>query len=151
MATKFDKIYDLALTEIRDYKIDKIYSMSPLDFESYMRGFLNRAIPKFTNCQKDLSDINEINQEFNGDLTLVEQNILANWVIVSWLSREINDVSQINLSMNDGDFKRYAEGQNLKEKTEHHNKLREMVNQDMLDYGFRNVDWASWGSGIYDI
>jgi hypothetical protein len=46
-------------------------------------------------------------------------------------------------------FKHYAEAQNLTAKINARNMLREIVNQDMTDYGLKNVDWASWSAGVF--
>jgi len=151
MATLYNDIYDLALVELKDYRIDKIYNQSVGDFETYMRGFLAKAIPKFMNCQADLTDRDDTTKQFNVTLSDKEQDILSIWVGISWLNNAINDINQIQLHLNDTDFKHYAEGQNLKEKTAHRDKMREMVKQDEVDYGLKNTPWSSWISGNYGI
>lgn len=151
MSTLYSDIYDLAMIEIRDYKLDKIYALSPTNFAIYMRGFLAKAIPKFMNCVTDLSDRDDITMQFNNDLSDKEQDILSEWFVISWLSKEISDVTQFNMHLNDTDFKHYSEAQNLKEKTTHRDKLREMVKQDEVDYGLQNINWTDWASGNYGL
>jgi len=150
MATTFDEIYDLALVSIRDYKLDKLFDTSETDFKNYLEGFLKKAIPHFTNCKVDL----EANASFSTDtflvaLSLKEQNILSELLTIEWFKKEINDVTQITMSMNDSDSKRYSESQNLKEKVSYYNIMREIVNQDMVDYGISNIPWADWAGGTY--
>ena len=151
MATTYSEIYDLALITIRDYKLDELYDLNPTDFETYLKGFLIRAIPKFTNCQQDLDDRDDVADTFNITLTTKEQDILASLLINQWLNKEIQDVTQFNLHLNDTDFKHYAEGQNLKEKQNKFDENREIVNQDMVDYGLKNVDWTSWANGNFGL
>lgn len=151
MATPFTTIYDQFLVSVRDYKLDKLYNLSTVNFYQYLQGFLIKAIPKFTNCIKDIQDINTTSGQFNVDLDLDEQVITSNLMVIEWLTREINDVTQFNLHLNSTDFKRYAEANNLKEKTNHRDSLREIVNQDMTTYGLKHVDWKAWSTGNYGI
>lgn len=149
MATPFSTIYDEFLVSVRDYKLDKLYNLSPTNFNQYLQGFLIKAIPRFTNCVKDIQNIDTIIGQFNDTLDLDEQIIMSNLMVIEWLTREINDVTQFNLHLNDTDFKRYAEANNLKEKNNHRDSLREIVNQDLVLYGLKHTNWQSWASGNY--
>ena len=128
---------------VRDYKLDSLYQQSQTDFATYLQGFLKRSIPKFTNCSKSLGYVISPTPQFNENLSLLEQVILADWMVINWLEKEVNDVTQFNLHLNDTDFKHYSEAQNLKEKRERLNDMREKLNQDMVDYGFQNIDWSA--------
>ena len=149
MATTYDEIYDLALITIRDWKLDELESVSEPDFKLYLQGFLIRAIPKFTNSQADLDDRNDTTATFNFDLTTKEKDILARLLINRWLEKEIQDVTQFNLHLNDTDFKHFAESKNLDSKKMLLNMNREEVNQDMTDYGLKNAPWQNWANGIF--
>jgi hypothetical protein len=151
MSTPFTDIYDLFLTQIYDYKINQLYTISITDFETYLQGFLVNAIPKFKNCTKDLTDIDLTSGTFAATLTLEEKTILSDLMIVQWMVKEIQDVSQFQLKLNDTDFKHYAESQNLKEKSEYMNRIREIVNQNMTNYGVSNIPWSDWAAGNYGI
>lgn len=153
--TLFTDIYDLFLVSVRDYKIDLLYQSSVQnntnDFENYLQGFLIKAIPKFTKCKKNLYNyVLSPTAQFNETLDLNEQVILSNLTAIEWFEKEINDVTQFNLHLNNTDFKHYAESQNLKEKSDRADKLREKIAQDMTDYEIGNVDWSAWRSGIFD-
>ena len=149
MATPFSTIYDEFLVSVRDYKLDKLYNLSPTNFNEYLQLFLIKAIPIFTNFVKNIRNIDTIIFQFNYTLYLDEQIILSNLMVIEWLTREINDVTQFNLHLNDTDFKRYAEANNLKEKNNHRDSLREIVNQDLVLYGLKHTNWQSWASGNY--
>jgi len=81
---------------------------------------------------------------------LTEKTILADLMLIKWLEKQINNVTQFNLLLNDTDFKRYSEAQNLTSKVAHKNQLREIVNQDMTKYGLKNTKWSDWQNGVYD-
>jgi hypothetical protein len=70
-------------------------------------------------------------------------------MVLRWLTKEINNVNQINLHLNDTDFKLHAASQNLNAKIEHRDRLREIVNQDMTNYSLKNVLWSEWYEGNY--
>ena len=151
MATTYDEIYDLALVTIRDYKLDELYASSPTDFRAYMEGFLIRAIPKFTNCRQDLENRDDVLKTFSVDLDFMEKNILAELTVLTWFEKEVQNVTQFNLHLNDTDFKRYAESNNLKEKASYLANLRAVASQDMVDYGLKKTDWSSWANGNFGL
>jgi hypothetical protein len=149
--TLFSDINQLALVSIRDYKIDKLFTTNDIaTFESQMKGYLLKAIPKFTNCKYDLDSITDItNSQFTNDLSLTEQTILSDLQVIEWLNSKILDITQLNLHLNDTDFKRYSEAQNLTAKMNTRNILRETINQDMENYSIKNIPWSDWMSGNY--
>ena len=134
MATKFDTIEDLALTIVSDYKIAKLFTTDVESFKGYCDGFLISAIPNFIQCNQDLTyDIT--NREFVNTLTNLEISILADLWCIAWLTKEIQDATQINLKLTtSGGFETHSEAQNLKEKASWLDRLRERVYQKIVDY-----------------
>lgn len=149
MSTLFTEIYDLALVSFKDYQLDKIYAISQSQFYVALKGFLYKAIPKFTNCEKDLEDINTTLECFNEDLSLTEKVILSDFVVIEWMTSKILDVTQMQLHLNDTDFKHYAEERNLTGKENIRSILREKAKQDTTDYGIKNIPWTDWANGNY--
>lgn len=142
MGTQFSEIIDLALVTIQDYKIDKLYKEDINAFEQYMFGLLKRAIPLFTNCKVNLTFNNN---EFDNELNLEEKNILANLLVLVWLEREINNITQITAKIGQGgDTRTYSEAQNLKEKKDYLNDITEKCDHLMNVYGYKNIDILSW-------
>lgn len=134
MATSFDTIEDLALTVISDYKLVKLYNQSEEDFKTYCDGFLVNAVPNFTQCQQDLS-YDLTTRTFTSDFTALEISILADFWAISWLTKEVQDATQINLKLStSGGFETHSEAQNLKEKSSWLDRLRERVYQKITDY-----------------
>lgn len=144
MGTNFDTIEDLALVVVSDYKLVKLYEQSEEDFKSYCDSFLISAVPNFTQCQQDLSyDIT--NRNFVSDLTSLEISILADFWAISWLTKEIQDATQINLKLStSGGFETHSEAQNLKEKSSWLDRLRERVYQKITDYQLLDVSVYSF-------
>lgn len=152
MATPYASVIDLALVTIRDYKIDKLYALSPADFETYMEGFLVKAIPSFDNCLKDLDDRNDTLKQFNETLNNTEVKILSEYLIVEWLTSEITDVKQITAMLQNGkEANRFSEANLLNAKTALKDKHLEIINNLKTIYDFKGVDWGAWANGDYGI
>lgn len=149
MGTPFTDIYDLFLHEINDYELDSLYASSApthANFYAYLEGYLIKAIPQFDNCTQPLT---YTNSTFDSNLTLTEKTILATLMTIEWLNRKIQDVNQFSLHLSDTDFKFKSEAENLKQKVNQREVLREIVSQDMLRYGLKNNNWSAWAVGNY--
>ena len=152
MGTPFSEIFDLFLVGVKDYKIDKLYSLGSAigtPFFSYLEGFLVRAIPNFTNCVSDLDTVDNLTKTFDATLSSLEKNILADLMEYEWFKKEINDVTQFNLTLSDTDFKHFSEAQNLREKEDKADRAREKYEQKMTVYGLKHIPWVDWSNGIY--
>lgn len=148
MATTFEDVIDVALTTIQDYKLNNLYQTNPDDFATITNAFLMRGIPLFTNCKTPLDyDINT--QSFINTLTSLEISILADLWVYEWFNWHIQNVTQFENSMTPSDFKHHSKAENLKQKSEYLDKLREKYQQRMTEYGLMNVDWQSWANGNF--
>ena len=146
--TDYTEIYDLFLAEVKDYKLDILVASTPV-LANYLCGFLKLAIPNFKNCLQDLEDRDDTTQTFNITLTETEKHIVVRWMVYEWFLREVQDVTQFNLSLSDTDFKRYAEANNLRSKQEYANGLREINSQKNTDYGLKGINWDAWIGGNF--
>lgn len=149
--TSFDEIYDLALVSFRDYKLDKLYDICEDNFKNVMQGYLFKAIPKFTDCKKNLEDFDLVTKVFNFTLTLTEKVILSDFLVIEWMTSKILDITQMQLHLNSTDYKIYSEERNLKGKTDVQNILIERVNQSVTNYGIKNIPWNEWAGGNFGI
>ena len=149
MATTYEEIYDLFTVQIRDYELDALYTSSATNWATYLEGFLILSIPKFRNCAQDLTDRNDTTQTFNITLTDDENSILSELMVVEWLNRDIHDIRQMRLHLNDTDFKHYAEANNLNAKESAKSQIRNEVYQQMVEYGLDHTAWADWADGDY--
>ena len=138
--TSFDEIIDIALVKVDDYKIMKAYNQSQDVFKQYCDGFLINAIPNFFQCKQSL-DYNVDKRKFISDLTNVEISILADFWVIEWFNREIQNSTKINaLLQTSGSFKTHAASQNLKEKGAYIDTLREKVYQKINDYLLQDIN-----------
>jgi len=145
MATSFEVVYDRALTTIVDYKLDALAQSDYNNFLLYLQGILMRAIPDFNECFTDLSyDVTLETPSFTNNLSNKEINILAEIMVYDWFSGKINDVTQFQGHLNNKEFKVHSEAQNLKEKSEYLDRLREKYRQDITDYQLINISNISY-------
>lgn len=150
--TSYDDIIDLALVSIEDYKLNKVFEKSPADFKLILEGFMIRGLSNFDNCVKDLSDRDDAQRQFNIKLDDLEKSIIADWTVIMWLDKEINDVRQItSMLQNRNEAHRYSEANNLKAKADHRIQMAEDVKQKQTNYSLKHVDWKGWANGNYKL
>lgn len=142
MATPYSEVFDLFLTSIQDYRINRLYEKSVEDMENYLMSFLIKAIVNFRKCKTDLEDRDDTNKVFNQTLSTDEKVILSNLMIVEWLTKEVNDILSLKNFLQDTDFKTYSQANNLKEKRELLTTMKEMVDKQIIQYSYNNFDWS---------
>lgn len=149
--TKFEDIYKLFLGSIQDYSLSDLFVKNSDVAEDMMETFLIRGLPGFINCQKDISDLDMVNKSFRVGLTLEEQRIVADLMLLAWLDRRVTNVLQMDLKLQDNDFKTFSEEKNLREKSMYADRIREKVSQEMVDYGLHTTSFSDWAVGNYGI
>jgi hypothetical protein len=150
MATTIDEIADLFLSGVQDYKITTIFTTSGSDaVNTYVEPWLLKSISEFTVCDQALV-YDKTTQSFSVDLTQRNQNILTQIMEKYWLKKEIQNVLQMNLFIQDKDFKTHSAAQNLKEKTELLVTVQESISQTLMDYSINyTIDWDDWNNQIF--
>ena len=144
MATSLSEVYDLFMQLVTDYRLLELFNTSEEDFETYLQAWLNFAIFDFNICNQSLS-YDENTKTFDVSLTMENKLILANLMMKYWMTKNVNDITQMNLHVLDRDFKTFSEAQNLKEKVAQLNTVKETCSQMLIDYGYRKtVNWDKW-------
>lgn len=139
--TNFTDIFGRFSIKIQDYALDKLFQQSESAYNNYIKGFLLNAIPKFTECKSSLSDRDDANMKFNSTLSELEQEILACMMVIEWCEREEKNILDIRLGLNDDEFKRYAEANNLREKRALKIENKEAVDKLIVSYGYATIDF----------
>jgi len=144
--TSLSEVYDYFMLTVTDYRLTDLFNTSVPDFETYLQAWLDFAIVDFSVCDQDLN-YNSETKEFPDVLSRDNKVILATLMMKYWLQKAVNDVTQFNLHVTDRDFKIASEAQNLREKTNHLNIVKEDCSQLLQDYAYRKADWETWYSG----
>lgn len=147
--TKFDEIYKLFLNGIsNDYRIKKMFKEDVEVAEDMLLTWLTKAVTYFNDCLQDLENNFDVeNGNFTLSLTLTEKVILADLMLLVWMEWNINNITQMNLSLQDSDFNRHAETQNLRGKVACANEWREKVFHQISEYTHKDITIADWATG----
>lgn len=138
--TSFDKIENLALGIIEDYKLAKLNETDPELLQKFCDGLLLNSLPQFTECRQGL-DYDTAARTFSADLTDLETYILSRYWIIAWWERETNNAAQIALKLGiKNQYSYNSESQNFKEKQNVIDKLREEVDRATQDYLLLDLD-----------
>lgn len=142
--TSYDEIIDLALVSIEDYHLNRLAVDSPDDFNIVLEGFMVRGLANFENCKKDLSLRDNEKRVFLSKLSEVEKSIIADYTVIAWLDKEINDIRQIvGMMQNNKEAHRYSEANNLNAKRNRRDQLMEQVATKKTTYSLNQANWLN--------
>lgn len=151
MATPYSDVFDQFYMFLKDYRLKILMDSSIENFENYLIGWLKPAIVEFTrnHCVQDLSQRDDTARTFNIDLTDETLVILARLMVRYWFEKEVHDVEQFRLVVQDRDFKRVSENMALQSKQATLDKIKEDIYQDLTVYGYNHLDWSKWYAGNF--
>lgn len=143
MVTTYSDVYELVLSLISSYKIDDIYVKDGEDgIETFFMPYLKIASGELENSAGiDISDRDDSLHQFNFKLSDGKQLIIAKYIMIGYLSKETHDIMQMQLHLQDGDFKTYAEKNNLDGKLNALYMLKEEVGYDVKRSGYNGFTW----------
>ena len=101
--TRFEDVYKNFLNSIQDYRIKKLFNDEPSVADDMLDMFLETAVSKFNVCRKPIMSTDFSQDEFNCELDLKEKIILKDCMVLAWMEWVINDITQMNWSLNDND------------------------------------------------
>ena len=148
MGTSFEAVYDRATTLWTDYRLDNLYKNGKESFMKLLKGFLLNSIDEFDQCLVDLKwseeQISNENEDgtvttitkysFDNDLSSKEIRILALGMCIAWFEKDKNDVTQFRLHLSNKDYKTFSESQNIKQRQEVLEKMREEHDRNINEY-----------------
>lgn len=111
MGTPFSDIYNLFLSQIKDYELAE---MEETVLDENLQLWLMGAIPFFHSCKKNLSLFDKALGEFNEDLTGTEQFILAKYMIYSYIKTYLLREENLAQALNSKDYRVYSPANQLK-------------------------------------
>lgn len=141
--TPFSNVFERFQSKVTDYNLDKLFITNVIGYESYLTILLKSAITNFDNCKQNLTDRDDSSKIFNVTLTEKEEEILATLTLAQWFEKEVNNVLDMRLALSSSDFKRYAESQNLKAKSDARDRVLERSEKLMIDYSLLYFDFGA--------
>lgn len=141
--TSYSDIFELVLALLSSYKIDDIYIQSGENgIDTFFMPYLKIASGELENHSGiDLSGRDDELYEFDSKLSDGKQLIIAKYIMIGYLSKETHDIMQMQLHLQDGDFKTYAEKNNLDGKLNALYMLKEDVGYDLKRSGYNEFTW----------
>lgn len=100
--TAFNDIYVRFKAKITD---DMYMELTPGETDSLLKEILLNSLHNFEFPRVNLYDYNELLEEYNIQLTAEEQNIIATYMIVEWLSQQLASVENVRMKYSGSDFK----------------------------------------------
>ena len=100
--TAFNDIYVRFKAKITD---DMYMELTPGETDSLLKEILLNSLHNFEFPRVNLYDYNESLEEYNIYLTAEEQNIIATYMIVEWLSQQLASVENVRMKYSGSDFK----------------------------------------------
>ena len=136
--TSYKIIYDWALRKIDD---PSLAQWPEEDLENELHGWMLSAIAKFRKCKNDLSDRDDELKQFNSDLLLVEQEILANLIAREWLTPQLNSVTLTAQVYSGKETKYYSQSAHLDSLEARDEKLKSEAQQLHRDYTYTDNEY----------
>lgn len=153
MGTKASEVFDLFMASVSDFKLDDIYADSGEEgLNTALEPWLLFSIADFDEiCTQSLNyttaeDTGWGDGEFDVCLDVKNKVILSLLMLRYWMERQIQDVLQMNNYLQDHDFKRFSEANNLRAKAEYLRQIIERLDSRLVEYGYDNNAWGSWRS-----
>lgn len=144
--TSINEVIDLFLMLVNDYKLKQIFDAGNL--EEYVEVWLRMAIVDFNRVRTLPLSYNPISKTFSEVLTDEEISILSQLMVKYWLTKEVNDVLAMENVLQDHDFTRHSEAQNLDAKRNLLNRQTEDCKQLLIQYGYDHFVWNHVQGGL---
>lgn len=141
MATPYSDIFKRAIFRFKDYDYLR---MQDSEIHEVMTAFLRSAITDFAPvCLDDLYDVDEALAQFNADLDLEVQEILATGIAFYWTSARILDQELLRNSMSTKDYTYFSPANLLRESQTLRDSLRKEYHGRIVQYTYHHGDIAS--------
>lgn len=109
MVTPFQEVYDVFLSKITDYDY---LEFTEEDLKLELNQKLKSACAKIV--YKDFS-LDMVNECFSRELSDLEQEIVACWLVYEWINPRINNIEVLKQRLSNKDFQMYSQANHLKE------------------------------------
>lgn len=109
--TEFQEVYSFFLSKITT---NEYLDLNEEELEITFQQILKSALPKCTSFKGRIKADYDM-QWFNKELSDLEKEIIANWMVVEYLSPKIRNINLLKQSLSSKDFQLYSQANHLKE------------------------------------
>ena len=131
MPVPYSNIYDMFLSDIKDHTL---LDFEAEDREKILDDLRIKAETQFKQCKNDLSDKDNIEKQYNFDLTIEEQLIIATIMRKFWMNDKIYNLSLLKQGMSTKDWKQTSQAEHLLRLTALMSELNKEISKMIVDY-----------------
>ena len=137
MGTPIQDVFDKFMIHIDD---DTKYYMEATLLDELLRLYLSKAISKFRDCQKELKIVDDYFTEVLDD---DEQFILAQFMVLQWLSPKILCNDNLTIQFSDVDYNQKNPASLLTSLKDMKREIEKALQRDLVEYSYKNrkVGW----------
>ena len=137
MGTPIQDVFDKFMIQIDD---DTKYYMEATLLDELLRLYLSKAISKFRDCQKELKIVDDYFKEVLDD---DEQFILAQFMVLQWLSPKILCNDNLTIQFSDVDYNQKNPASLLTSLKDMKREIEKALQRDLVEYSYKNrkVGW----------
>ena len=137
MGTPIQDVFDKFMIQIDD---DTKYYMEATLPDELLRLYLSKAISKFRDCQKELKIVDDYFTEVLDD---DEQFILAQFMVLQWLSPKILCNDNLTIQFSDVDYNQKNPASLLTSLKDMKREIEKALQRDLVEYSYKNrkVGW----------
>lgn len=137
MGTPIQDVFDKFMIQIDD---DTKYYMEATLLDELLRLYLSKAISKFRDCQKELKIVDDYFTEVLDD---DEQFILAQFMVLQWLSPKILCNDNLTIQFSDVDYNQKNPASLLTSLKDMKREIEKGLQRDLVEYSYKNrkVGW----------
>ena len=137
MGTPIQDVFDKFMIQIDD---DTKYYMEATLLDELLGLYLSKAISKFRDCQKELKIVDGY---FTEELDDDEQFILAQFMVLQWLSPKILCNDNLTIQFSDVDYNQKNPASLLTSLKDMKREIEKSLQRDLVEYSYKNrkVGW----------
>ena len=113
--TLFTDIYSNFFSKITD---DMYMELSKMETEADAKDIMMNALPHFEFPRVDIYNFDEDIEEYNIELSKEEINIIATYMVVEWIGRQLANIDLTRMQYSGSDFKFTSQANHLAKLTE---------------------------------
>lgn len=134
--TTYKELANVVFSKIKDYSFCEM--SEDIAYEIVI-GYMQSAIVRFENCKQDLSDRDDVLQEFNFSLSDQTMVILSNYMVIEWLDANyIKTSAALKARLTSSDFKSLGLNLQLGKVMELHDMLKSENDQLAINLSYKN-------------
>lgn len=137
MPVPYSNIYDMFLSDIKDHTL---LDFEVEDREKILDDLRIKAETQFKQCKNDLLNKDNIEKQYNFDLTIEEQLIIATIMRKFWMNDKIYNLSLLKQRMSTKDWKLTSQAEHLLRLTVLMSELNKEISKMIVDYCTYNYE-----------